>query len=179
MDEVAFQPINGLTITKGGESFTFSTAGTYFYNNGGPGQVTFVQDPSICCGSVFGGNPQFSVAFSVAVTSIQFGIAENVVIPLTGAHVTLSNGDNLSFNLPLNDPYAEGQFTWSGSPVTGFELFAAPGASGLAFDNLAVSFAVPGPIVGAGLPGLIFASGGLLGWWRRKRKAMAAGSSQS
>jgi uncharacterized protein (TIGR03118 family) len=54
----------------------------------------------------------------------------------------------------------------NGSPDT---LFFTDGING-ELDGLFAALNVPGPIAGAGLPGLILASGGLLGWWRRRQK---------
>jgi hypothetical protein len=55
-----------------------------------------------------------------------------------------------------------------------FDLTSSHPSSGFQFDYaVGGSAAVPGPTIGTGLPGLVFAGGAFLAWWFNKRRAQA------
>lgn len=102
-------------------------------------------------------NIQESHALDPSLNFWSLGITE-VVCPCSYA---------LSFNFTTSAPgtlvdFAGGVITqaaFSGAGISFFESGSITPA------------AVPIPVAGAGLPGMILASGGLFGWWRRRQKS--------
>ena len=136
MDEVPFQPVDGLTV--GEVTFGYAGGARADYDSGGPGTTSFVDDPSIegDAGGIL------SLAFATPTTTLSFGIAlSDPFGPGIGAVVELFDAGGASLGvfdfLVDDDPDPSALFVGGRFEATGASVIPVPASLPLVLTGLA------------------------------------------
>jgi hypothetical protein len=122
-------------------------------------------------GNVFGGtltiDPLSFLDISISSVSLSGGSLLTTLVDTTPGVFVFSDLFGGNYQLVVSGIVSKGK---------GFDdILPLPvGYTGSLTFNGTAALAVPGPIVGAGLPGLVMALGGMIAWRRRRNQAAAA-----
>jgi hypothetical protein len=169
--ELPPQPANGVSLN--GVTFGFA-GGTATFDAPNGGQLTYVQDPSLEGQSV----GKLTLTFATPAPFVRFGVALSTAATLTpGCTVSLVGPGGPLGTFPVNTTnlkgFTEGQFVYSGSPVTTATItFNSGAASAFAIDNLSFGTIDAVPALDSRALALLAVTMIGLGGWVVRRRAL-------